>query len=161
MLSLLMLGVGLGSESFFLGRAAGAGRDRVGAAWLRALVREGRGRPAARSCKVVRRVAWGTPARGPTDFKGCSQICAFSRYLQKVSKFLVPSPLQSVTSEVSFPSVGWCDAKPTQLKSPGRHSSFPFPHLSPLRALRALPLFRACQQVGDQPKRERRDLRIY
>jgi hypothetical protein len=37
-------------------------------------------------------------------------------------------------------SVGWCEAKPTQLKSPGRFSSFPFPHLSPLKSAPALPV---------------------
>jgi hypothetical protein len=51
--------------------------------------------------------------------------------LQKVSKFVVSSPLQSVTSEVSFSSVGWCEAKPTQLKSPGRTPPFPFPTYHP------------------------------
>src|SRR5215212_83059 len=36
-------------------------------------------------------------------------------------------------------SVGWCETKPAQLKNPGRYSSFPFPHLSPLGAPRVLP----------------------
>jgi hypothetical protein len=44
----------------------------------------------------------------PPPPKGFSvYLCAFRRYLQKVSKFLVSSPLQSVTSEVSsWQSVG-------------------------------------------------------
>jgi hypothetical protein len=159
MLASLMLGAGLGSEFFYSGvsRAlAGIGWVLLGYALWSERGEDARLPAAARWVETLEE----PPVRGSTDFKGRSQICALSRYLQKVSKFLVPSPLQSVTSGVSFLSVGWCDAKPTQLKSPGRYSSFPFPHLSPLRALRALPLFRACQRVGDWLKRERRDLRI-
>src|ERR687886_594326 len=37
--------------------------------------------------------------------------------------------------------VGWCEAKPTQLKSLGRYSSFPFPHLSPLSSVPGSSLF--------------------
>src|SRR5215204_911360 len=48
---------------------------------------------------------------------------------------------------MNIQSVGWCETKPAQLKSPGRYSSFPFPHLSPLGAPRALPLFQASQPV--------------
>src|SRR5215204_1874674 len=47
---------------------------------------------------------------------------------------------------MNIQSVGWCETKPAQLKSPGRYSSFPFPHLSPLSAFRALPLSTSASQ---------------
>src|SRR5918992_980992 len=47
-------------------------------------------------------------------------------------------------------SVGWCEAKPTQLKSPGRFSSFPFPHLSPLKSAPGSSLFQHARFAGFQ-----------
>ena len=41
-------------KALLIDLAAGAGWDRVGAAGLRALIREGRERPATRGCKVGR-----------------------------------------------------------------------------------------------------------
>src|SRR5215204_1176275 len=49
---------------------------------------------------------------------------------------------------MNIQSVGWCETKPAQLKSPGRYSSFPFPHLSPLGGPRALTLIQAGQHVA-------------
>jgi hypothetical protein len=81
------------------------------------------------------------------DTKDCP-LCAFSRYLQKDSKFVVPKPLQSVTSDVSSGQSVGAKLNRQQLKSLGRYSSFPFPHLSPLSALRALPLSQRLQVSG-------------
>src|SRR4028118_935200 len=43
-------------------------------------------------------------------------------------------PFTKFDEPVNILPVGWCETKPAQLNNPGRHSSFPFPHLSPLGA---------------------------
>lgn len=60
---------------------------------------------------------------------------------RKNSPNRVPRGLQSVFRGVLSRSRLVRYQIDTQLKSPGRFSSFPFPHLSPLRASRTLPFF--------------------